>query len=314
MIPKTPFHIGLKEGTLEKTMCYIHSDTIFSAICNNYRLLYEKEELENLLRGFKDDPPFLISSAFPYSHDVLFFPTPKSIDVSKCVERRDIKRFKKIEFISQKVVEDLTENNLVEHLREDNIVQGKLLVSNEEKERIDDKIWIEREVPRVSIDRRSSSSNIYYFGEVEYCKECGLYFLVNFREDAYKNKLNAAIRLMGDEGVGGDRSYGKGLFTIEFKDFSWNIDSGSFVTLSLYFPREDEIEMVKNGYYEIIGRGGWVYSPDEKGTRKKFVRMLSEGSTFKGDKTYYGGVVKVGEGKHDVYRYGYAFPLYIGGV
>ena len=316
IIPKAPFHIGIKEGALEKTMHYIPSDTLFGAICNAYRLLYGKEELENLLKEFADSPPFLISSAFPYSIDINFFPMPKFINLSRYVERRDIKKFKKIVYMSRKVLDSLTQNNLKIHLKKENIIQGIFLVSDEEKNKLDEAgietVWSEHEIPRVTIDRKTNSSNIYYFGEVEYNKNCGMYFLMDFINNGYKDKIKAAINLLGDEGIGGDRSYGKGLFRAEYGTFSWSINSGAFITMSLYLPEEGEIEMVKKGHYEIVRRGGWVYSVDEKGTRKKFIRMISEGSTFEGSRNFYGTMVKVAEGIHNVYRYGYAFPLYMG--
>ena len=50
--PRTPFHIGIKEGNLEKSLHYVPSDTLFSAFCNVYRLVYGRDELENLLEKF----------------------------------------------------------------------------------------------------------------------------------------------------------------------------------------------------------------------------------------------------------------------
>lgn len=84
------------------------------------------------------------------------------------------------------------------------------------------------------------------------------------------------------------------------------------MTLSLYRPRKDEIPYIKNGFYEIVGRSGWIYSQDKRNMRRKFLRMFTEGSTFQSHKGTYGGLIKVnpsGFEIHDVYRYGYAFPL-----
>ena len=314
--PKTPFHIGIKEGSLEKTMYYIHSDTIFGGICNAYRLLYGKEELEEMLRKFEEVmPPFLISSAFPYFGDILFFPLPKHINFSKYKKINDSKKYKKIEFVSHSLLRSILEKKFEQHLDGNNIVQEKILLSKNEKDIVgNEKIWKVKETPRVVIDRKSNASNIYYFGEVEYCSKCGLYFLVKVIDKSIENKIKSTIRLLGDEGIGGDRSYGKGSFEAEFKKFEWNINDGVFINLSLYFPKDDEMEMVKNGWYEFVNRGGWVYSIDKKGERKKFVRMIKEGSSFKGDKEFYGGLVDVSVSNeyHKVYRYGYGMPLYLG--
>lgn len=317
--PKTAFHIGVKEGSLEKTMHYIHSDTIFGGICNTYRLLYGKEELENILQKFKDnEPPFFISSAFPYFENIIFFPIPKLINFSKYgTIDRDVKKFKKTEFVSLGVINSISKNELENHLDTENIIQGRLMVTQEEKNKIGEKsIWKEKERPRVTIDRKTNASNIYYFGEVEYCDRCGLYFLIKLMNYEIENKIKAAIRLLGDEGIGGDRSYGKGLFTAEFSKFEWNINDGVFINLSLYLPKDDEIDMVKRGYYDIVARSGWVYSSDKRGERKKFTRMIKEGSCFEGRKEFYGEFLDAGISNkyHSVYRYGYGMPFYLGGV
>jgi len=319
MKPKTSFHIGVKEGSLEKTMHYIHSDTIFSGICNTYRLLYGKDELENLLENFRSEkPPFLISSAFPYIDDIVFFPMPKFVNFSDYVDdERLIKKFKKIEFVSEEMIRSISQGKFVEDLNEENILQGKILVTKGESEKIKNiVIWKEKEVARVVIDRKTNASNIYYFGEVEYCDNCGLHFLIKLMDDEIRSKVEAAIRLLGDEGIGGDRSYGKGLFEVEFNGFEWNIEEGKFLNLSLYLPKENEIEMVRKGWYEIVNRSGWVYSVDKRGERKRFVRMIKEGSTFSGNKEFYGKLidVSISEEHHHIYRYGYSMPLYIGGA
>jgi len=316
--PKTSFHIGVKEGSLEKTMHHIHSDTIFSGICNTYRLLYGKDEIEGLLEKFKSNqPPFLISSAFPYADDIIFLPMPKYINFSDYTnDEKSLKKFKKIEFVSREIIRNISQNKFKEELKEENIIQGKILVTEKESEKIrNTSIWKEKEVARVVIDRKTNAPNIYYFGEVEYCDKCGLYFLIKFIGNEIRKKVEAAIRLLGDEGVGGDRSYGKGLFETKFSNFEWSIREGKFINLSLYLPNKDEIEMIKKGWYEIVNRGGWVYSPDKKGERKRFVRMIKEGSTFEGDKEFYGRIIEVGtsEKHHHVYRYGYGMPLYFGG-
>ncbi len=77
--PKGPYHIGEREGWLEGTKHHVPSDTLFSALGHCYLLLYGQKELDTLLTSFREkDPPFLISSAFPYFDQTLFFPVPKN--------------------------------------------------------------------------------------------------------------------------------------------------------------------------------------------------------------------------------------------
>lgn len=318
IVPRGSFHLGTKEGILEETADYIHSDTLFSAICNSHRLLYGNEELESILEQFKDDdPPFLISSAFPFVKDMLLFPLPKNVDFGEYVEER--KEFKKVEFVSRTIFERILENkDIKEDAKKENLIQRKriLLTSEEKSELGDDKIWSEREVPRVTIDRKTSASNIYHFGEVFYSNECGMYFLIDFKKKECEKEVKAAIRLLGDEGIGGDRTYGKGLFKIkepEFDRISMDFQPrNGFVTLSLYYPKKDEVPKLKDGYYEFISRGGWIYSLEGRNIRRKFTRMFIEGSVFGVPTGLYGDLVPVGPKEfthHEIYRYGYAFTI-----
>lgn len=311
--PRAPFHLGTKENILEDTSEFIHSDTLFSAICNVYRLLYGKDELEELLNSYTNNtPPFLISSAFPYVNcekDVLLFPLPKSVDLGRYV--KDYKKYKKIELVSK----DLFVKMIAGKANFENsfLIQSNkvLITSNEIKNTKEIKIWSTREVPRVAIDSKTSASSIYHFGEVVYLNG-GLYFLIDFKNSYYTKKVKAAIRVLGDEGIGGDRTYGKGIFKIKgFEPIKFDITSNrSFVTLSLYYPKPDELHGLK-GDYDIIKTGGWIYSIEGTTHRRKVVRMFTEGSVFEKPIKMYGKLVPVAPSgfSHDVYRYGYAFPI-----
>jgi len=344
--PKSHFHLGEKGTVLEKTSNYVHSDTLFSAICNAYRLLYGNEELETMLEGFKrQEPPFLISSAFAYADDILTLPLPLSIDWDRYVdaeiieelnaERKDRdeidsfdlrKKLKRVKFVSARIFRDVTQDarRIKRYINDNNIIQGILFDDTaveglrtrfKVNENNDIKIFGNLEVPRVVIDRKTNSSHIYHFGEVTFATDCGLYFLMDLRLKEYEKKLDAAISVLGDEGIGGDRTYGKGLFKPKFEEIEVNMaPKNYFVTLSLYYPKKEEIAMLKERYYGLVNRGGWIYSPDAKNLRRRTVRMFSEGSVFSTESNsgLYGGLadVKPDEfAEHEVYRYGYAFAV-----
>ena len=298
--PKAPFHIGIKEGGLEETLHYIPSDTLFSAFCNIYRMIYGKEELNNLLQDFQNDPPFLLSSVFPAIRDNLLFPLPKNTNLQKYAEKLN-KKLKEVAYVSENIFKKLIKSEEIEIAQEDIAQEGKAIVKD-----YSGKIWEVREVPRIVLDRKTSASNIYYFGEVIFLG--GLHFLIDLRNKDYEKKIRATIRVLADEGIGGDRTYGKGFFEVEgFDRIKFDeIESQWYVTLSIFHPHKEELKGIE-GYYEYIERGGWAYSVETKGVRKKFVRMFSEGSVF--NKKIVGDLIKVGEDKHPFYRYGYAFPV-----
>lgn len=321
--PKTPFHLGL-EDDLEISEHYIHSDTLFSGICNAFRLLYGSEGLNDFLESYKNNPVFF-SSAFPYIKDILLFPLPKSLDLSKHTISHELKKFQKIEFVSEIIFKDIiTGKDISEYLKEENLIQkGMVLLTKEEKEKYNIlNIWNEREIPRSVIDRETHDLDIYHFKEVSFLKSCGLFFLIDFNNSEYKEKIIASIRLLGDEGIGGDRSYGKGLFSVEFRDYSLKAyqKGNNFITLSLYYPQDLEMDKISflDSYYELILRKGWIYSQDGKSMRRKTIRMFSEGSVFKYEnlKEPLGRLVDVTPEEffmHKIYRYGYAFSVRVWG-
>lgn len=304
---------------MEETSEYIHSDTLFGAFCNAYRILYGKDHLEDLLEKFKKDTPFRISSAFPFVEDTYLFPLPKSTNLS--IYSDDKKKFKKVQFVSQSLFEKILRGDEIGEILEDysQLQDKKVLI---ERERDLDHIWRVKEVPRVTIDRKSNTSEIFHVSELAFSKGCGLFFLVEFNEDIstkFKAKFKAAINLLSQEGIGGERSCGKGLFEKpEFKDFKLRVpqpQSSNHLTLSLCYPSKEEVAGLKNGYYELIKRGGWIYSPDGKNKRKKGIRMIKEGSVYNGKITgSLKDVTPPGFNSHTVYRYGYSFNVPIAGV
>jgi CRISPR-associated protein Csm4 len=136
------------------------------------------------------------------------------------------------------------------------------------------------------------------------------YFLIDFDDNDgdFKKKLEAAIRLIRDEGIGGKKTSGAGLFeSVKIDDAtifdSLNSNSSKFMSLSLTLPKEDKNEFEKCEAYHLIDRRGYVYHPTQTTKRKKSMRMLSEGSIF--SEKVEGDVVDVSPEKgYEVYRFG----------
>ena len=69
----SPLHLGAEGASVEKIYDFLHSDTLFSAICHGWLEAYGSKDLEDLLEEFPTNqqalppsPPFLLSSAFPF--------------------------------------------------------------------------------------------------------------------------------------------------------------------------------------------------------------------------------------------------------
>lgn len=311
--PKSPFHIGEREGWREGSKAFISSDTVFSALCHCYRLLYG--EVDSLLKGFlENNPPFLISSAFPYWQDNYFFPVSKNQIPKE-------KTAKKTQFIELNGLQRMLAGEGPESiLREIKTIPDERcpfypLKTNDK----DGKPypWHIEDVPRVGLSRLTNhpDERFFHFGQVTYFEDAGLFLLVDFRNDKIKNRFLACLNLLVHEGIGGDRTCGRGMFEKpEFSEIELNTISNpdGFYSLSLYYPSKDEIIGIEKGFYELEDRKGYIYSPSGQSLRRRSIRMFTEGSVFQNNNKRFGSLVDVTPEvfkAHRVYRYGFIFSL-----
>ncbi|MFN9861756.1 MAG: type III-A CRISPR-associated RAMP protein Csm4, partial [Pseudanabaena sp.] len=95
--------------------------------------------------------------------------------------------------------------------------------------------------------------------------------------------LKAALELLGEEGLGGEKSSGAGQFEASWHDLDeiWKelikFDGNFQSLISLYW--DDELISLDNSSYELQERGGWITSSSKNQRRKKVV-MFAEGSVF----------------------------------
>ena len=343
--PRGPFHFGERGVGIEETEALAHSDTIFSALCWAWTLLFGEAELEKLLGRFLDGrPPFLISSGLPYAGEVLFLPRPLAV---KGRDDEEIRRLKRVGYISLEVYRLLLAGSLPQ---EPILIQdGHLWLTEEEFKGLQDpvldedelrgflrewaslgktqkperiqyarcyRLWEIGEVPHVAVDRVTSASNIFHEGDVRFAEGCGMYILVRFLDEEVQGRFLAAVRLLGDEGLGGRRSAGRGFFEVEEAEkveIPEAADGDRAMLLSLLNPREGELSALlapEDIAYRLVARRGWVYSARARNLRRRRVMMFAEGSVLgRVDGDFAGRMVNVlprgNAVPHDVYRYGY---------
>ena len=304
--PKGPLHLGERQGWREGSGYLIHSDTLFSAFCHAHLLLYGEDKLSQLLDLFANgNPPFLISSVFYCWQNIYFFPVPVN-QIAKT------KQTKKIQFVEKVGFEMLLRGDVIE------TIKPKIKYLPAEKEPYTP--WILDNVPRISLSRLSKhpveDGGYFHFGEVFFRDDVTLFFLILYRDKNYQPRVEATFRLLADEGIGGDRSSGKGIMgQPRFDEIDINIpeDGDGVVTLSLYYPADGvELTDIQRGFYKLIERKGYIFSPVCKSFRRKSVRMFTEGSVFSAKPFRKGCLVSVKPQiftQHEVYRYGYIFTL-----
>jgi len=222
-----------------------------------------------------------------------------------------------------------------------NLVQGrKVWLTGAEREKLagwrDEEtdaihLWAVGDVPRVTVDRRANTSAVYQAGRVWFQPGGGLWLLAHWRED-WRARGETALRVLGDAGIGGERSAGHGLFHLRGPHTLTGLPEprpgGHFLTLSLYYPTREELAQVLQGdqvHYQFQIRRGWMSSPDRalsdtgealsgSALRRKAVRMFAEGSIlcWPDERPVLGGLADVTPkafDAHQVWRYGLAWAV-----
>ncbi len=278
------FHIDAGSAVDGPSETFIHSDTLFSAIVSAARKFYGDEVAQNFL----EPKALILSSAFPFYKGEFFLPKPLHFFPENLSDYEMIKVFKKAKFISKDLLIKLLHGQEIEKefYRNDYVLDGcwrifKKITSNN-KDDEEDKIFEQKEVPHIVMDRITNQTQIFYKTEIHFHKNAGLFFIAEVKEDLI-NKFETVLRFLGDEGIGADRTTGKGLFEVEeVQNFTLPSESESdyFYSLSLYSPLKEEFEKIepKKSYYDFVIRGGWI---SNNTLNRKRLRMFVEGSVLK---------------------------------
>jgi len=305
-------HFGETGIYLENIQESISSDSLFSALINVVALYYGKKEADEWLNLFSENPPFLISSLFIYNEDKYFFPKPlEDSFISKEIKKDLGKVLKKLKLI---------ESN-------DFLKWQKKTVTLEDIKNMDklskSSTPYEKEIrPRVTIDRITQQSSIYFCGILKFKENAGLWGFVVFKDTTFIDKFRILINLLGQTGIGGEKTYGYGMFdVIEFKPVDGilkdivNTKSEYYTLLSLYHPSEKDNVKEKLISYNLVRKKGWITSGRYAlPLKRKSVGFITEGSILK--EPVEGTLVDVTPDNpppeilnHRVYRYGYAFTV-----
>lgn len=250
--------------------CIPGADTLFGAIANAVSWLYGEEGVKKLVEAFMAEAR--ISSAFPYMGDSYYFPKPLTVELVE--EDKRIKRAKYLD------VENFERALRLEHFE----VPGE-----KPFERVD--------VPRVSLDRVTQDSSLYFWEEIRFRKNAGLYFLYSGPEDIFRDFIMPAIRLLGDTGIGGKSTWGFGLFKPSFGSLKIEVPESSYaVTLSSALPVKKPV------FWLLLRKSGW----SRVGRRPK-LSFIAEGSIIKDDP---GRIETLNiSSSFTVYVYGKTFPI-----
>ncbi|MHA1267845.1 MAG: type III-A CRISPR-associated RAMP protein Csm4 [Candidatus Helarchaeota archaeon] len=310
----------------------LRSDTLWGLLCWGIRLVWDETILLETIRLFKDkEPPFLISSAFPYTNEggkrVLYLPKP-CFKPFRLYENemspdsmQDYKKYKKIKYIPLPTFKKFISGELEEK---------DYFLNHQEEWRNIPTLFGKRElIIHNTIDRLTSSSlqigGLYVSEEFFHHEGEGLFFFLSILKKEYEEILQRLWTFFEHMGMGGDSTIGKNYYQISEENFDGfeNIsEPRRFVTLSLYYPDYDEREFFDQNstelWYQVEQRRGRVggkffVTPN---ILKQSVTMFTEGSSFPYlEKTFLGSIPVVkripglSEKYEFIHQYGYAFTV-----
>lgn len=331
-----PVHFGLAGIGLEAAEITLSSDSLTSALVNAFSLVEGPEGANALISCLtSDNPPFVLSSLFPFGPDPeypqrLVEALVRPLTPPKFRDPDSIKLFSK----ELKRINYLHPLDFKAWISDRPLESAELasIVTRSQKLTLD---WWARETrPRVALDRESQNSSVWSQTAVWFRKEerdgqgklmgagAGLYGLVRFRDESWKETLCEAFRILGDTGLGGERTYGFGLFKfqgLEDPDSRWKEllhgNGTSHVFLSLYYPNDAERQDLAQALeaWDFVEKRGYVVSGRNATTvKRKRMRMIVEGSVAR--KPLRGAMIDVTPDDaqalgipHRVFRSGLAF-------
>ncbi len=296
---RQPLQLSIAKGDQSQLFHVVHSDTLKAA------LYYLALELFGPWSAEQDidwqNKIAQISSAFPFFKNQFFFPKPYLKLPFEFEENNpEISHHKKLKnllFLDHHAMQyvltnpENTKKIPLKAISADGLYLTLPTINSESKEIKPLSKVAEYQRARIEFNEENNelirNSVPYYMQTLQFIPESGLYFLLN--PNVYNQELEAVIKLLGDNGLGGDRTYGWGTFDFEYIpsaiSFEYPENTNFVINLSLYCPTIEEVQqgILQNANYDFIKCGGYISSTTYKywaGKRKKSVYMFKEGSLF----------------------------------
>jgi CRISPR type III-A-associated RAMP protein Csm4 len=320
--PVTPWRIGPDSGSHEQAASLLHSDAVFGAICEAMGQLGMLEEWLAAAAPAYGAPACRITSAFPFQRTALYVPPPAGIWPPPSASGRQ--RWKGATLIPAGAVRDLLKGT---QLKEDDWfvdAHSGCLVPVGTRATTGPFRILHRSF--AAVDRLNPAAVLpRTVACLQFAPGSGLWFAVAFDNPTayaiWAPKIEQALRVLADTGIGGLRSAGFGRsrppliqpgvleeMLLPGIAVSKPGSRGAWWTLSLFNPAASDQVDWSAGHYQLIERSG-----RSDGALKKSTRLVREGSVLVAPSAPLGRCLDVtpAAASHPVLRPGFAVSLSI---
>jgi CRISPR-associated protein Csm4 len=335
---KGPVRFGASGIGLEETALTLDSDGLTSAFLNALAASAGSAAVEGYLNASQaGEPPMVFSSLFPFGPDPLdskrniwAVPRPLSAPPASAESLRHLgKKLKRLRWLRPEDAaswlggKELSLEGLERLWQRSQGLAAEIAAEPEDRSGKRPGWYVRELRPRVALDRNTATSNLWACAAVRFAPGAGLYGLVRL-EEAWQDCWLQTMRLLGEMGLGGERTYGFGEFRLtgpQHLGDEWhpllNLPSARRLLLSTYYPTPEEKGSLAEAVeaWEITESRGYIVSGRQATTfKRKRVRLMASGSVFR--RPLKGALADVTPDdhealglKHRVYRVGFAFLL-----
>lgn len=299
---KFPSGVHFGAGMLGGTEYSLRADTLYSALFIEAVKKGCSEQFYSASKG----GALLLSDAFPYSGAEFFLPKPMlKVESAADDNLANRKKYRKLQYVPVS--------------RWDDYLKGGL--NDNDIDSVKKEFGRYEQVHRAAVSGREEALP-YQVGTFYFDKDCGLYFIVEYKEKFDCDLVCELLNLLSYTGIGGKRSSGLGRFSVEIasedgcRALCGLLDregGAKQMLLCGALPKEDEVASVlTDASYLLERRSGFVASETyaDQWRKKRDLYVFKVGSCFSG--RFSGDIYDVSSegGRHPVYRY--AKGMFIG--
>ncbi len=326
---KGPVHFGSHGIGLEEANIGLGSDSLLSALVNSLALLGMADEAIAALQ--QKEPAFVLSSLFPYGRDdkgKVAHLLPRPLRMPVFLDTSLAKDIKKRRWLTPEEIPVWLEKSPIDKEKAAKLARPDPVFCASDDHDDTGNWWVEELRPRVALDRSSANSAIWWCSAINFAPGCGLYGLLRINDPTWQRPLAEAFALLGDMGLGGERTYGMGEFEIgkmvamdDVPGFKLLDQMPVNLLLSRYFPAAEELSELGSmleAWDFVESRGHVVSGRSATSIKRKSLHLMVEGSLSR--RALRGAMVDVTPGKaselglsHRIYRCGLGFWLGKGG-